>query len=381
MDAKRKKIIYIITKSNWGGAQKYVYDLATSANMENDVLILHGGKGLLAEKLDEVKIKRSQIKKLDRDISIFSEIKVLKTLINIFYKEKPDIIHLNSSKIGGLGAFAGRITGVKNIIFTAHGLPFNEDRPDWQKILIKVLTYLTIFLSHKTIIISKTELQQIKNWKFLSNKLKIIHNGINEINFLNRKEARKILSKKIKTKNKENIIWVGTISELTKNKGLKYAVKSIKKLKKLLGEKWDGIFVIIGSGEDRGYLENIIKEKKLEDNVYLTGFLEDAPKYLKAFDIFLLSSVKEGLPYVLLEAGLAKNAIISTKVGGVKEIIDDMKNGILIRPKSKKEIANALSFYIKNDDKQKEFGNKIREKILKEFSTKKMIEKTFNLYE
>ena len=175
-------------------------------------------------------------------------------------------------------------------------------------------------------------------------------------------------------------MWVGTISELTRNKGLKYAIKAIKKLKKSLEHNWNGIFVIIGSGEDRGYLESIIQKKGLEKNVFFAGFVEDAPKYLKAFDVFLLSSVKEGLPYVLLESGLAENAIISTEVGGIAEIIDDMKNGLLIKSKSKKEIANALNFYIKNEDSRIEFGRKLKEKIQKKFNVNTMIEKTLKLY-
>ncbi len=376
----KQKIIYIITKSNWGGAQKYVYDLATSANTENDTLVLHGGEGLMIEKLDEKKVRRIRIKRLDRDINLLGEIKVLKTLIDIFYKEKPDVIHVNSSKTGGLGAFAGRVTGVKKIIFTAHGLPFNEDRSKWQKLIIKFFTYLTVVFSHKTIIISKKELRQVKDWPLTSGKFKMIHNGTNHINFLDREEARNILLEKIGIKPENEIMWVGTISELTRNKGLKYAIKAIKKLKKSLEHNWNGIFVIIGSGEDRGYLESIIQKKGLEKNVFFAGFVEDAPKYLKAFDVFLLSSVKEGLPYVLLESGLAENAIISTEVGGIAEIIDDMKNGLLIKSKSKKEIANALNFYIKNEDSRIEFGRKLKEKIQKKFNVNTMIEKTLKLY-
>ena len=378
---KRKKIIYIITKSNWGGAQKYVYDLATSAKEKNDVLVLHGGEGLLAEKLDEAGVKRIQINKLNRDVNIFGEINILKIIIDIFYKERPDIIHVNSSKTGGLGAFAGRVVGTKQIIFTAHGLPFNEDRPKWQKTIIKFFTYLTVVLSHKTIVISEKEMKQVEDWPLTSGKFEMIHNGVNGIQFFNREEARELLSEKIGLKTEKEIMWVGTISELTKNKGLKYAIKAIKKLKKSLEHGWDGIFVIIGSGEDRGYLESIIQKRGLEKNVFFAGFIEDAPKYLKAFDVFLLSSVKEGLPYVLLESGLAENAVVATEVGGIKEIVDDMKNGILIRPKGKKEIANALAFYTKNENIQKEFGKKLREKIQKEFSTEKMVRKTFELYE
>ncbi len=385
---KNMKILYIITKSNWGGAQKYIFDLATSLSQDHEIVVVHGGDGELVNKLKEASIKTIRVNSLDRDISFLDEIKSFKKLIDIFGREKPDVVHLNSSKIGGLGSLAGRIAGVKQIVFTAHGFAFNEDRPDWQKFVIKILTYITIILTHKTIVISKKELKQVEDWLFVSKKVSLIYNGISKIDFLEREEAREFLIKKVglNLENKKGglsespQIWIGTISELTRNKGLKYGVKAIKKLKENIGNKWNGVFMIIGSGEERGCLENLIREEGLEKDVFLAGFAEDAQRYLKAFDIFLLSSVKEGLPYVLLEAGQAGNAIISTEVGGIGEIIDDKENGILVRPKKKKDIARALETYIKNPEKVEKFGEKIQTKIEEKFSKEKMVKKTLELY-
>ncbi|OGD68517.1 hypothetical protein A2996_02680 [Candidatus Campbellbacteria bacterium RIFCSPLOWO2_01_FULL_34_15] len=376
-----KKILYVITKSNWGGAQKYVYDLASNISSEYKPIVIHGGNGLMCEKLDEAKIKRIEIKSLKRDFLFWDDIKVLKNLIDTFKLENPSIIHLNSSKIGGLGALAGRIAGTEKIIFTVHGFAFNEDRPIWQRFLIKILTYVTLLLTHHTIVISKKEFEQIKDWPLLKNKISLIYNGSPKIDFIEKTEARKFFVDKLKIENKnyEDLIWVGTISELTKNKGLEYAIKGIRDLKKSLHSQWNGMFVIVGSGEERGYLENLIEEYSLEEDVYLAGFI-DAKKYLKAFDIFLLSSVKEGLPYVLLEAGLAGNIIISTDVGGTGEIIDNLDNGFLIRSKNPKEIMNAIRVYMENEEKMSVFGNKIQKKIEQDFSIEKMVSETIRLY-
>ncbi len=372
------KILYIITKSNWGGAQKYVYDLAKSETEKNDVAVIYGGDGKLAEKLSEINIKKISLANLDRDISFFDEIKTLKNLINIFYQEKPDVIHLNSSKIGGIGALAGRIAGVKKIIFTAHGFAFNEDRPFLQRTIIKLLSYTTLLLSHKTIVISKREFNQVKKWPLISKKITLIYNGISHIDFVKKDEARDFLSAKSGFENDKNTLWIGTISELTKNKGLKYAIKAIEKIKEKSNKKF--VFVIIGDGSERENLQKNINETGLSETVFLAGFVQDASKYLHAFDIFLLSSVKEGLPYVLLEAGQAGNAIISTNVGGIKEIINNMEDGVLIRAKQKKEIISALDFYFNNPEKIKEFGKKIKTNIKTKFSQEKMIKQTEALY-
>ncbi len=167
------KILYLITKSNWGGAQRYAYDLATNLPKDFSIAVACGGSGPLVQKLREKNIRVINISKLERDINLFSEFVVFFQLLKLFTTEKPDVIHVNSSKIGGLGAFAGRLSGVPKMIFTVHGWPFNEDRPLWQRKIIYFLTWLTILFSHKVITVCTADYNQFK-----SKKVVLTHNGI-----------------------------------------------------------------------------------------------------------------------------------------------------------------------------------------------------------
>lgn len=103
--------------------------MATNLNSENDITVAFGGYGILAEKLKENDVKGIHINNLDRDVNILKELKVFLSLYKLYKNEKPDIVHLNSSKIGALGSFIGRLASIKKIIFTAHGFPFREERP------------------------------------------------------------------------------------------------------------------------------------------------------------------------------------------------------------------------------------------------------------
>jgi glycosyltransferase involved in cell wall biosynthesis len=127
-------------------------------------------------------------------------------------------------------------------------------------------------------------------------------------------------------------------------------------------------------------LEKIIEKYNLENRVFLVGFLENAKEYLKAFDIFTLTSIKEGLPYTILEAGLAGLPIIASNVGGVPDIIDNGINGILVEKTNVGQISKTIEFMIKNPDQRKSFGLKLQQKIEKEFSLKQMLDKTLQLY-
>ncbi len=181
----RKKVCYIITKGVWGGAQKYVYNLATILPKDEfDVLVITGRGKILPEKLEAENIRVRKIESMKRDISVISEVLTFFKLFWIIFKEKPDVIHLNSPKAGGLGAVIGRILFVPKIIYTVHGFAWNEDRKTFDKFLITIFSWITILLCHRTITIAKKEEEQAKNLPLIKDeKVVLIRNGIENINF------------------------------------------------------------------------------------------------------------------------------------------------------------------------------------------------------
>jgi glycosyltransferase involved in cell wall biosynthesis len=304
----KKKILFVITKSNWGGAQRYVYDLATALPKDGfDVSVAFGQPGLLATKLDEAGIITHPILSLQRDVSLVSDLKSFFELLRLFRTERPDVVHLNSSKAGGVGALAARITGVPRIIFTAHGWPFWEQRNLISRSLIYLLSWLTAILSHKVIVVSDYDLSVAKNMPFIGRKTVRIYNGI-DLNFP--LYSADIVRHSFPT----GAHITGTIGELTHNKNQIALIEEAKNNPEMY-------VAIIGDGEDRLYLKRKIEEYGIANRVKLFGF-QLAGTVLKGFDTFALPSLKEGLPYVLLEARAAGLPIVANRVGGVGEILD-----------------------------------------------------------
>jgi glycosyltransferase involved in cell wall biosynthesis len=420
--AKKRKILYVITKSNWGGAARYVYELATSLSKEHyEVAVAFGQAGALKEKLDAASIRTISIPSLQRDINLFSDLKAFFFLIVIFWREKPDVVHLNSSKIGGLGAFAGRIVGIpkqirelfhKNkqmvsgeargkmhpspyIIFTGHGWAFNEDRNLFSKAAIVFLHWLTVVLAHKTIAVSLKIQSQISQMPFVRGKTIVIHNGVPvkqfEAELLTKKAARSamgIITPEAKPAAKSGMkstsrpnaeILIGTVSELHKNKGLDFLIKAAAELmKEPRLPRWR--ILIISDGEERANLEVLITQYNLKGKVTLKGYLANARIYLKAFDIFTLTSRTEGLPYAILEAGMAGLPVLASNVGGIPEIIDQLGSGILVAPGDIKAIRDGLSFLIKNPDRCTELGQALKAHVEQAFSLDQMLTETEQLY-
>ena len=369
------KILYCVTKGNWGGAQRYVYDLAT--NMDKNIYeinVLCGEGDELPDRLFEKGIKVIKLSSLKRDISIKNEFKSFIEIYKIFKKEKPDIIHLNSSKMGGIGAFIGRIIGIKNIIFTAHGFAFNEKRSLWQKWLLVFFHHITIILTHKTIIVSEKTKKDIDYLPFIKNKLIKIYNGIDtNLDFYDKENAKNILLKG-RDINIENKTVLMSIGELHKNKGYDLFIPYLKEINK------DFIYLIIGEGEERNNIVNIIKDNNLKDKVFLLSRIEYAYKYIKACDVFILPSRTEAFPYVLLESGLGNSTVIASKVGGIPEVIEDNKTGLLFDLNNKEETINKINSVIENKDLRNNLSKNIYNRILSDFSLEKMIQETVKIY-
>lgn len=381
-DQKPKKIIFVITKSNWGGAQKYVYDLATSLPKElYDITVAFGGTGPLHEKLVEAGIKTHSIPTLGRDVNIAGDAQTLYSLTAFFLKEKPDIVHVNSSKVGGLGALAGRLTGVPRIIFTCHGWPFNEERGFISLSLIRFFSWLTVILSHQTIAVSMRDLIDGKRMFGANHKITLVHNGIRTPVFKETKEARKTLASYALEKGvviEPEDFLVGAIGELHKNKGYEYMFRAFAQVIQKTSK--NSRLVVMGEGEDRIKLEKLITELNLEKHVALLGFIPNSVSYLRGCNAFTLTSIKEGLPYVVIEAGFAGLPIVATNVGGVKEIIDDMQSGILVQTRKPDDIAQGLILLATDTEKALKFGAAIEQKVINEFSLEHMTRNTTDVY-
>ncbi|MES2088275.1 MAG: glycosyltransferase [Patescibacteria group bacterium] len=395
---KKLKILFIITKSNFGGAQRYVFDLATKLPKDSfEPMVALGGKGYLKNKLESAGVPTFSISGLERDVRVLKEIKAFFNIYKIIKETQPDIVHLNSSKAGALGAVAAHLYNLSlklsafnfqlstcKVLFTAHGWAFKEKRKPFTKKIIEYLSWVTIFLSHRTIVVSNDDREKVKEFIFVQEKISVIHNGIEKPVFKSRDEARKIINQKIGKQLDDKKIWIGTIAELHKNKGLDHAINACSLL--IRPNNFENVtpdkivYVIIGGGEEKNNLELLIKQEKLEDIVSLAGEYPGAAELLQAFDVFLLPSLKEGLPYVALEAGQASLPTIATNVGGIPEIIEDMKSGILIKEKRPKEIAHALSYLIAHPEKNKEFGENLKKTVETKFTLEKMVEETITLY-
>lgn len=389
------KILYVITKSNFGGAQRYVHDLAIAAKAaEHDVLVAYGGEGPLGERLRAAGVRTVSIPELERDVRASKDLRAFARLFALIRRERPDVLHLNSSKVGGLGGLAGRLANVleqssrlirrtprpARIIFTGHGWAFNEERNDLERFVIGLAHWLTIALSHRTITVSRRTREQIAKIPFTWHKLTLVYNGVGPVKTLAKKRAlERIFPNGIPPLPSGKPVVVGTLAELHRNKGLSYAIEGMALLAKQSPVPF--VFLILGEGEERASLESLVRRHGLEKHVHLVGYREAGTELLSAFDIFLLPSITEAFPYAILEAGKVGLPVVASAVGGIPEVIDDMDSGILIQTRNPNEVARAIEYLLEDPERRKKLGAKIEARIGDRFDIGTMTKETFAVYE
>lgn len=372
-----KKVLFLITKSNWGGAQRYVHDLAIALPKDKyTVSVALGGNGPLKNKLENEGIKVIPIPSLQRDISVKKEILSFWEVYKILKSENPDVLHINSSKAGAIGAFVGRLARIQRIIFTSHAWAFNEDRSTLQKIILKFIHWVTVLLSHHTIVVSKALKKQM-NWLFANSKMSVIHNGRPTINFLSKEEARLTLAEKEpRLKNNLDKTWTGSIGELHHVKGHDIMIEALSKLR-TFGHY--PLHIIISDGELRDELQNLIDSKQMSNHVFLLGSIDEAARYLKAFDYYIQPSRSEALGYTVVEASMAKLPIIASNVGGIPEVITHQKEGLLIPSEDSESLADSLNSLLNNPGQAEDYATEAAKKS-NDFKMDTMVEKTIAVY-
>lgn len=337
---ERKKVLFLITKATFGGAQRYVYDVASNLPQnEYEAGIAYGVRGRLADMLETQGIPLLEIPSLNRNISLVSDIKSYFEIRDAIRAATPDILHVNSSKAAALGALAGRFNGVKTIIFTAHGWPFKESRDVFSQALLFLVSWFTGLLATHVIVVSRTDESIGMRMPWVRKKIVYIPLGRENLNLASPQEGfKEMLGGLPVPPITQKTVRIVSIAELTKNKGLRYAIEAIAELTQ---RGLDCIYVIASDGEEHDRLTALARELGVSDRVFLSGFVPDAARYLSGFDVYVLPSLKEGMPYVLIEASLAGLQIVATTVID-QEFADALGRTTLVPPRNALALADAI---------------------------------------
>lgn len=368
------KILHIITLSEWGGAQQVCYDIVTNLDKEKfsvEVACAPGGE--LINRLEEHGIVVHKIDSLKRDISPVNDLKALFALYRLIRKGSYDIVHCHSTKAGLLGRIAAWLARTPKRFFTVHGWGFyNTEEYGYIQRLLILFEKISGWVSTKVICVSKQVKEDGLKRKIAPEaKFTLIRNGT----AWNSSKQEGTLRKEIEVDDKD--ILFGMVARLSYPKN---PLLFLQGAEKVVADNDLAKFVLIGDGPFYKDCEEFVVEKGLRENVYLLGFRKNARQLFPDFDIFVLTSQFEGLPMTIIEAMFAGLPIIATDVGGVNELVEEGRNGLLTEPHNVDQLARKMMYLIENPEKRINMGKESHKTANENFTITKMIQEYEKLY-
>lgn len=331
----KKVSVLHISQVSGGGVGQYIKLFLKYSDKDNFI------NYLVSPNLDDYKDYASMIAK-DFEFNTeqsFSLIKLLKNVLfirTILKEVKPDIIYLHSSFAGVIGRLAS-IGLSSKIIYNPHGWAFKMNVSAVKKWLFKSIEFILSFLTDKYILISKSENDLAKKICFNQNKFELINNGVEVDNYFSIGN-NKVLEL-------DGLYVIGMIGRLSEPKEYLFFVEFAKEI---LKSNKDTFFIIVGDGELRVDIENKISEYGLQKYFLITGWVNNPKDYLALFNQAVLFSKWEGLSLTVAEYMVQKKAILATDIGGINDLIEHNKTGLLVNVGDLKS-AVSYSIMLKNN--------------------------------
>ncbi|MDD5119805.1 MAG: glycosyltransferase family 4 protein [Candidatus Omnitrophica bacterium] len=374
----RINILYLITKLELGGAQKQLLSLI--ANLDRDrfnIFLFTAKDGLLIEEALRIKgpvLKRSKF--LCGPVNFLKDILVFFEIYGFIKKNRILIVHTHSSKAGIVGRFAAKAANAAVIIHTVHGWSFHDYQPRMVKNFYIFLEKICAKFSNKIIVVSKHDKEKgLKNLVGSEGQYIIIRYGINIKEFkpdIGRISARRALGLN------ETDLVAGTVACFKPQKSPLDFINIAAGIKKDLPNIK---FIMVGDGLLHKDALLLLKKLNLEREFILTGWRHDVASILSALDVFVLTSLWEGLPIAVLEAMAARIPVVATDTGGIREVIENGRTGYLVAPADKPALQNRIKELLSNKARRDEFIKLAEKRVnAEEFLISKMAKDTQELY-
>ena len=385
-----KKILRIINRFNLGGPTYNAAYLTKYLEPDYETLLI-GGQHDESEKssmhiLDNLGLKPIIIPEMQRSLNPYKDQIAFKKIQNIIKEFKPDIVHTHAAKAGALGRRAAYKMGVKQIYHTFHGHVFHSYFGSFKTRIFKEIEKNLAKKSTKIIAISEIQKRELSKIHKIcpEKKIEVIPLGFDLERFNTDKDSKRKEFRK-KWNLKENEIAIGIIGRLVPIKNHVFFIDAIQEV--LKKSEFPVRAFIVGDGEEKQNIVNYIKNKNLDFSLdytparfQLTSWIKEIDKVNSGMDIICLTSLNEGTPVSLIEAQASGKPIVSTKTGGIENVVLENKTALLSEKNDLHNFSKNLLSLV-NDSNKRKLLSKFGLEKSKEFHYDQLVNNIKNLYE
>lgn len=359
-------VCHMISGDLWAGAECQFYHLARafSGSQQVNLSIISFNEGILSFKLRQSGINADIID--ERKLNIFHSIR---DIVRILRHNKIAILHTHGYKETFLGKIAASISNVKAVVRTHHGKGVLEGTFKHrciEKLNGRFFTDYNVSVSNEL----SHYLEKTKQFK----NIVTIHNRIDIDSIIVKMGPRLV---RCELGIPDNIPLIGTVGRLVPVKGYSHFIEGAKRL---LDSGHRAFFVIVGEGPMMNELQYNVNNTGYNEYIKLIGFHKDIYEIINTFDLFVMTSLHEGIPMVLLEAMCLGKPVIATDVGGIPEVITNEKDGILIPPCDPEAFSVACSRLINEKDFRLQLSVNAKATISERYDIRASVEQLEKLY-
>lgn len=357
------KVMQLLYTMSHGGAERLALTILDGSRdmVQGSVCGVFGQGGPLVEPTEALGLPHYSI-----DAGSVGKLKALWNLYRIFKKEQVDIVHLQAGALLVYAYLPAKLAGAK-IVYTEHAKFSIQTKPK-VRMLIKTLAPLTDAITT----VSQDLLRFFNEYLGIpKSSMECIPNAVDTDRFT--PDGGSVRGELIP----EDKLIFGSVARMTEAKDHGNLLRAFKMV---LDGRDDIHLALVGDGETREEVETMIAEYELQDSVLMLGRQEAIPEFLRAMDIFVLPSKREGAPISVLEAMACGIPVIATDVGGVSEIVKDRINGCVVPPEDHDSLAEAMRWMVENQDKRQALASEGLGTISADYSNTAMSERYKALY-
>lgn len=389
------KVLRIINRFNLGGPTFNAALLTKYMEPEYETLLI-GGKEQATEEsskfiLDELGIEPHLIEEMQRDVGLKNDRAAYKKIKQIIKTFKPDIIHTHASKAGAIGRTAGIAYGKAKMVHTFHGHVFHSYFGKLKTNVYKNIERTLALKTDKIVAISnRQKLELSKKYRICSeDRIEVIPLGF-DLNKFNKNQEQKRIDFRREYNIDENEIAIGIIGRLVPIKNHKLFINAIHNIISKTDKNVRAF--IVGDGSESEPLKQFTKDLGLDflngnfapdkkATIHFTSWIKDIDKVNAGMDIIALSSLNEGTPVSLIEAQASSKPIVSTKVGGVSNIVIQNETALLAKNDDLEDFSNQLLRLVNDDELRNSMGHLGWEHVREKFHFTRLVNDMDNLYQ
>jgi glycosyltransferase involved in cell wall biosynthesis len=321
------------------------------------------------------------VEDLVRDISPLKDLRALYRIYSFLKKNRYDIVHTHTAKGGIIGRTAARLAGVPLVVHTLHGTTFGSFLSGSRRRLYIALEKVTASWTDGIISVSQGLID-----KYLGQKIgrpeqyRVVHSGFDVDRFF--EAGCMSVPEKIRVKKELGLdpydMVVVNVSRLEPRKGLKFFLESAVKIGRRFPQ---ARFLIVGDGAYRGELEQEARRLGLNSSLIFTGPRQDVEKIIAISDVFVLTSLWEGLPRVLIQSAAVGKPIVTFDVEGANEVVEDGRNGYIVPSKDVEALTDKVAYLLEDLERAEQMGMQGRSIVGDAWRVEKMLDGIEDLYE